>query len=69
MTGTTKRMIDRIMAERAQGNRTLELTTRTKLILKGFNPDKFAATSPDNPVLIQKLATIAQEMGVNLGSF
>ena len=62
-------MIDAIIEDRAHGNPTLVLTTKTKLILKGFNPDKFTATSPDDPQVMEKLRTLAREMGVTLRFF
>ena len=58
-------MIDAIINDRAHGHPTLVLTTRTKLILKGFNPDKFTAATPDDPQAIERLRAIAREMGVN----
>ena len=42
------------------------MTTRTKLILKGINPDKFTAASEDDPVMIQKAMAVAKDMGVRL---
>jgi hypothetical protein len=62
-------MIDAIITERAQGNPTLVLTTRTKLVLKGFNPDKFTNSTPDDPKAIAKLITIAGEMGIKFSRF
>lgn len=62
-------MITAIIDERAHGNKTLALTTRTKLILKGFNPDKFTESSPDDPQAIQKLKAVAWDMGIDLGQF
>jgi hypothetical protein len=66
MTGSIKSMINVIIDERAHGNPTLLLTTRTKLILKGFNPDRYNETTPDDPLAMEKLSAIAREMGVNL---
>lgn len=62
-------MIDTIVTARSGGNALLASTTKTRLVLKGFNPDKFTATSPDDPETMRKLANIAKEMGVDLGSF
>ena len=61
MAGVIKRMIDSIVEQRAEGNATIALTVQTKLVLKGVNPDKFNASSPDDPAVIAKLRTIAAE--------
>ncbi|SPE39650.1 conserved hypothetical protein [Candidatus Sulfopaludibacter sp. SbA3] len=66
MAGQIKKMIDRVIEERAKGNPTIRSTTETKLILKGFNPSRFDAGSPDDPAVIAKLRTVAFEMGVNI---
>jgi hypothetical protein len=68
MAGQIKNMIDSIIEARSRGNPTLVATTTTKLILKGFNPDKFTAASPDDPTTIAKLSIVAREMGVKLWS-
>jgi len=66
MPGQIKRMIDTILEQRAKGSSTLLLTTKTKLILKGLNPDQFTSASPDDETLIAKVRTIAAELGVRL---
>ena len=66
MPGQIKTMIDKIIAKRAQGNETLINTTKTKLILKGIDPDKFGSGSPDDPVIVGKLKTLAQELNLHL---
>jgi isopentenyl diphosphate isomerase/L-lactate dehydrogenase-like FMN-dependent dehydrogenase len=66
MAGQIIKMINKIIAQRAQGNPTIESTTRTKLVLKGINPAKFNATSPDDPEVIKKLQNLAAELGVSV---
>jgi hypothetical protein len=39
-------------------------TTRTKLVLKGLDPNKFTTSSPDDPIIITKVIDAAAEMGV-----
>jgi hypothetical protein len=68
MPGQIKSIIDSIIEQRARGNTTLALTTKTKLMLKGVNPDRYTSASPDDPAVISKLAQIAAEMGVQLRS-
>jgi hypothetical protein len=66
MPGRIKIMIEKIIMERAKGNIVLINTTRTKLMLKGMNPDKFSVESPDDPAVIAKLQILAQELNVRL---
>ncbi len=66
MAGQIKRMIDAIIRQRSNGNPVLENTTRTKLIIKGFHPDKYTAASEDDPAKIAELKEIAKDMGVTL---
>jgi hypothetical protein len=64
MAGSIKRMLDKIVAKKSNGNITLQNLTKTKLILKGLNPDKFTITSADDPAIIEKIKMVALEMGV-----
>ena len=66
MPGQTKQLIDFILERRARGNPTLFFATKTKLILKGVNPDRYNAESPDDAAVIAKLRAIAAELGVPL---
>ncbi|NLN09622.1 MAG: hypothetical protein GX186_08480 [Methanoculleus thermophilus] len=66
MTGEIKRMIDLIIEKRSNGNEVLKNTTRTKLIIKGFNPDRWTSQSEDDPAKIAELKQIARDMGIEL---
>jgi hypothetical protein len=66
MAGKIKKIIDTIITTRAKGNPVIETTTRVKLSIKGINPDLYSETSPDDPEVINKLKTIALEMGITL---
>jgi hypothetical protein len=66
MAGQIKRMIDSILQQRSKGNSTLLLTTKTKLILKGINPERFTATSPDDEDVMARVRALAAELGVIL---
>ena len=66
MSGQIKKMIDRIIEEKAHGNQTLINITRTKLILKGISTDKFDRYSEDNREIIAKLRDVAGELGVKV---
>jgi hypothetical protein len=66
VAGNIKQLIDRIVAERSKGNETIRNTTIAKIMLKGINPDKYTAQSPDNPEIIARLQQIASDMGVKI---
>ena len=66
MPGQIKRIIDTIIEQRARGNPTLRTTTKTKLILKGVNPDRFDLNSPDDPAMVARVKSIADELGVRV---
>jgi hypothetical protein len=66
MAGKVKVMIEQIIKERSKGNSTIEMTTRTKIILKGVNPDQWTASSIDDPKVIGQVTQIAKELGVSL---
>ncbi|MBE7553361.1 MAG: hypothetical protein HS126_20000 [Anaerolineales bacterium] len=66
MAGQIKRMLDQIIETRSQGDSFLALTTKTKLVLKGINPEKYDYNSEDNPSVITKVTQIAKDLGVAL---
>lgn len=66
MPGKIKTICDKIIQDRAKGNPAMEKITKTKLALKGINPDKFTAASPDDEEIIKNLTQIAKELGVSL---
>jgi hypothetical protein len=66
MAGQIKAMLDRIIVERAKGDSVLVPLTRAKLILKGFDPDRFGPNTPDDPAVIARIRQIARELGVSL---
>jgi len=66
MAGQIKKMLDLIIEERSQGNRTVALTTKTKLVMRGIHPDKYDSASEDDPKILAKIGEIANEFGVTL---
>lgn len=66
MAGKVKIMLDQIILQKSKGNPTIMTATKTKLILRGLNPDKFTALSEDNFEIIQRVRQVAQEMGVRV---
>jgi hypothetical protein len=66
MAGQIKNMLDQIIETRSQGDSFLALTTKTKLVMKGINPDKYDCNSADNPWVIKDVRRIAKELDVIL---
>ena len=66
MAGQIKTMLDRIVDERGRGDSVLAPLTKAKLILKGFDPDRFGPNTPDDPAVIARIKQIARELGVSL---
>lgn len=62
MAGKIKYMIDDIIARRAKGNEILVKVMRTKLVLKGINPDKYTIKSEDDQAIIGKLEKMLQDL-------
>ena len=63
MPGQIKRMLDSIVEHRAKGDPILVLTTKTKLMLKGVDPDRYSADAPDDEAAIAKVRALAAELG------
>jgi hypothetical protein len=66
MAGEIKRIVDAIIKQRAKGNPTVAICTKTKLMLKGVNPDNFNERTPDDPSILAKVKAMAVEMGVSI---
>lgn len=62
MAGKIRQMIDAIISQRAKDNPMLERVIKTKLILKGINPNKYTLQSDDDPTVIMKLERMIQEL-------
>jgi hypothetical protein len=62
MAGKIKQMIDTIIAQRTKGNTMLAGVIKTKLMLKGIDPNKFTAQSDDDPAIIAKLEAVVKEL-------
>jgi len=68
MAGKINRQLHLIITEVAKNNPIIMNTTRTKLISKGIDPNKFSLDSPDDPEILAKLKNIAEEFGVKIAS-
>ncbi len=62
MAGKIKQMIDMIIAQRAKDNPMLAGVIKTKLMLKGIDPNKFTPQSDDDPAILAKLDVVAKEL-------
>src|SRR5688572_13408114 len=68
MAGQIKKLIDSVVQARSKGSVALATITRAKLAFKGINPDKFTDNSPDDPAILARLQTIAEEFNVRPGA-
>jgi hypothetical protein len=59
-------MIDSIIQQRAKGDPLICIMTKSKLILRGVDPDRFDGSSADDPELIAVIKAIAAELGTSL---
>jgi hypothetical protein len=66
VAGQVKKMLDRIVVERGKGDNALEMLTKAKLSLKGFDPDLFTTSTPDDDATVARVKQIARELGVML---
>jgi len=58
MAGKIQKMIHSILEQNASNNPMLARVIKTKMILKGINPARFSADSPDDPAIIAKLESM-----------
>jgi len=66
MTGRIYQEIQKLITECGQGNASKISFIRTKLILKGIDPNRWGPSSEDNPEVLAKLNNISQTLiGVN----
>lgn len=66
MPGTVRKIIERIKEQRSGGNSVVALTAETRLVLQGFDPERFDFDTPDDPGRLARIRDIAQEMSVDV---
>lgn len=66
MAGEIKRRLEKLVEEVAKGNPLIRTTTKTKLIIKGLDPDKFSENTEDDPDVLKRVDEIAQEFNVQV---
>lgn len=66
MPGTIRKIIDRIKEVRSGGNSVVALTVETRLVLQGFDPQRFGHDAADDPARLARIKDIAAEMEVDI---
>jgi len=66
MPGTVRKIIERIKDKRSGGNSVVALTVETRLVLQGFDPERFDYDTPDDPGRLARIGEIAREMQVDV---
>lgn len=66
MAGTVRKIIERIKEQRSGGNSVVALTAETRLVLQGFDPERFDFDTPDDPGRLARIRDIAHEMSVDV---
>jgi hypothetical protein len=64
MAGKIKNIIDSIVESRSKGNTTIANLTKSKMVMKGINPEKYTKNSEDDPEVIERLMILAKELDV-----
>lgn len=66
MPGTVRRIIERVKEQRSGGNSVVALTVETRLVLQGFDPQRFDYDTPDDPGRLARIREVAAEMQVDI---
>ncbi len=66
MAGKIKVMIEQLIQVRTKGNPHMVAPLKIKLIIKGIDPDLYNEMSEDNPIVMQRLQSLAKTMGCEL---
>ncbi len=64
--GKARQIMDRIISVRSGGNPLIAKNIKTKLMLKGIDPDAYFDTTPDDAKTLKELSILASKMGVDL---
>ena len=62
MAGEVHKQIQYLMIEGGKGNPTKTSFIKTKLMLKGIDPDKWGPNSDDAPEVLEKLSNLSQTL-------
>ncbi len=64
--GRAKKLLDAIILKRSRGVGAIAKTIKIKIAMKGINPDSLTPDTPDDPVLLRKLLSIARSYGLQI---
>jgi hypothetical protein len=64
--GRAKKILDTIILKRSRGVGAIAKAIKIKIALKGINPDSLTPDTPDDPVLLKKLLSLAQSYGLRV---
>jgi len=62
MAGIVYSKIQQLIKEGGKGNPAKTFQIRTKLILKGIDPDKWGPNSEDSPEILEKINQLSQTL-------
>mgnify|MGYP006273704469 CR=1 FL=1 len=66
MAGQIHKTLNEIIKKVSNGNPIIETNTKTKLILRGLDPDSFDENSEDDQVVLDKVNQVAKEFNVQV---
>lgn len=64
--GRTKLLLDSIITQRSGGDPRIAKIIKTKLMLKGINPDAYSFDTMDDPQIVYRLKALAEKLGVHI---
>jgi hypothetical protein len=62
--GRIRQMLDRILQHPSPGGDSRVMALRTKLLLRGIDPEAYTDQSPDDPVVLRQVEEIAHRLGI-----
>jgi hypothetical protein len=62
--GRIRQMLDRILQHPSRGGGSRVMALRTKLLLRGIDPDAYTHQTPDDPVVLRQVEEIAHRLGI-----
>lgn len=66
MPGQIKHLIDSIIRQRAKGDPLIVIMTKSKLVLRGVDPERFNDESEDDSEVLAIIRAIATELGTDV---
>ena len=65
--GQVRMILDCIITQRSGGDPSVAHALRTKLVLKGIDPDRYSYDAPDDPQILERVKDLAHAYGVAIG--